>query len=188
MNCQVSCGESIILSGRKASIIGGEVGAIRSIEADILGSDGEVSTSVKIGNDLAVRRRIGILQNKILILQLLKLRRISCQQSGIPDLHTQKIGTSGIVLLVLKDLQSLFNLGIEAGKDIVLRSGVMGASRAVIESKGNISAKFFEYTNRRRRLSRIPAESQFCRHSCQSYRPSEKYMSNRLLNVQTLFP
>ena len=35
---------------------------------------------------------------------------------------------------------------IEAGKDIVLRSGVMGASRAVINSKGNISAKFFEYT------------------------------------------
>ncbi len=35
---------------------------------------------------------------------------------------------------------------IEAGKDIVLRSGVMGASRASITSKGNISAKFFEYT------------------------------------------
>ncbi|MCI9081604.1 MAG: DUF342 domain-containing protein [Lachnospiraceae bacterium] len=65
LNCQVSCGESIILNGRKASIIGGEVGAIQSIEADILGSDGEVSTNVKIGNDLAVRRRIGILQNKI---------------------------------------------------------------------------------------------------------------------------
>ncbi len=65
LNCQVSCGESIILNGRKASIIGGEVGAIQSIEADILGSDGEVSTNVKIGNDLAVKRRIGILQNKI---------------------------------------------------------------------------------------------------------------------------
>ena len=35
---------------------------------------------------------------------------------------------------------------IEAGKDVVLRSGVMGASRASITSKGNISAKFFEYT------------------------------------------
>ncbi len=65
LNCQVSCGESIILNGKKASIIGGEVGAIRSIEADILGSEGEVKTSVKIGNDPAVKRRIGILQNKI---------------------------------------------------------------------------------------------------------------------------
>ncbi len=65
LNCQVSCGESIILNGKKASIIGGEVGAIQSIEADILGSEGEVKTNVKIGNDLAVRRRIGILQNKI---------------------------------------------------------------------------------------------------------------------------
>lgn len=34
---------------------------------------------------------------------------------------------------------------IEAGKDIVLRSGVMGASRASITTRGNISAKFFEY-------------------------------------------
>ena len=33
---------------------------------------------------------------------------------------------------------------IEAGKDIVLRGGVLGAYKAVIRSKGNIHAKFFE--------------------------------------------
>lgn len=67
LNCQVSCGESIILNGKKASIIGGEVGAIESIEVDTLGSEGEVKTQVKIGNDMATRRRISVLQNKIKI-------------------------------------------------------------------------------------------------------------------------
>lgn len=67
LNCQVSCGESILLNGKKASIIGGEVGAIESIEVDTLGSEGEVRTHVKIGNDMATRRRIAVLQNKIKI-------------------------------------------------------------------------------------------------------------------------
>ena len=31
LNCQVSCGESILLDGKKASIVGGEVGAIQGI-------------------------------------------------------------------------------------------------------------------------------------------------------------
>ncbi len=65
MNCQVSCGESIILDGKKASIIGGEVGAIQSIMVNTLGSDGEVKTQVRIGNGPAVLRRIGVLKNKI---------------------------------------------------------------------------------------------------------------------------
>lgn len=65
LNCQVSCGESIILDGKKASIVGGEVGAIQSIVVNTLGSDGEVRTNVRIGNGTAVRRRIGVLKNKI---------------------------------------------------------------------------------------------------------------------------
>ncbi len=65
LNCQVSCGESIILDGKKASIIGGEVGAIQSIEVNTLGSDGEVKTAVRIGNSPSVMRRIGVLKNKI---------------------------------------------------------------------------------------------------------------------------
>lgn len=65
LNCQVSCGESIVLDGKKASIIGGEVGAIQGIVVNTLGSDGEVKTHVKIGNGSAVMRRIGILKNKI---------------------------------------------------------------------------------------------------------------------------
>lgn len=65
LNCQVSCGENIVLDGKKASIVGGEVRAIQGIVVHTLGSDGEVRTQVKIGNDASVRRRIGVLKNKI---------------------------------------------------------------------------------------------------------------------------
>ncbi len=65
LNCQVSCGENIILEGKKASIIGGEVGAIQGIVVNTLGSNGQVRTKVKIGNGSSVMRRIGILKSKI---------------------------------------------------------------------------------------------------------------------------
>lgn len=35
---------------------------------------------------------------------------------------------------------------IEAGKDIILRSGMLGSNRAFVKTKGNITAKFFEFT------------------------------------------
>lgn len=35
---------------------------------------------------------------------------------------------------------------LEAGKDIILRSGMMGGNRAFVKTKGNITAKFFEFT------------------------------------------
>jgi hypothetical protein len=35
---------------------------------------------------------------------------------------------------------------LEAGKDIVLRSGMMGGNKALVRTKGNIIAKFFEFT------------------------------------------
>ncbi len=69
LNCKVSCGGSIVLDGKKASIVGGDVWAIESISVHTLGSDGEVKTKVRIGNDAAVVRRISILRNKIKVEQ-----------------------------------------------------------------------------------------------------------------------
>lgn len=65
LNCKVSSGKSIVLDGKKASIIGGDIWAIERIAVHTLGSDGEVKTKVRIGNDEAVKRRISILRNKI---------------------------------------------------------------------------------------------------------------------------
>lgn len=36
---------------------------------------------------------------------------------------------------------------IEAGKDVILRSGMLGGNKASVKSKGSITAKFFEFTN-----------------------------------------
>lgn len=36
---------------------------------------------------------------------------------------------------------------LEAGKDIILRSGMLGGNKASVKTKGNITAKFFEFTN-----------------------------------------
>ena len=36
---------------------------------------------------------------------------------------------------------------IEAGKDVILRSGMLGGNKASVKSKGNITAKFFEFTS-----------------------------------------
>ena len=35
---------------------------------------------------------------------------------------------------------------LEAGKDIILRSGMLGGNKASVRTKGNITAKFFEFT------------------------------------------
>ena len=36
---------------------------------------------------------------------------------------------------------------IEAGKDVILRSGMLGGNKASVKTKGSITAKFFEFTN-----------------------------------------
>lgn len=65
LNCKVSCGANIILDGRKSSIVGGNIWAIEGVSVYNLGSEGEVRTHIRIGNDAAVLRRISILRNKI---------------------------------------------------------------------------------------------------------------------------
>ncbi len=36
---------------------------------------------------------------------------------------------------------------LEAGKDIILRSGMLGGNKGTVKTKGNITAKFFEFTS-----------------------------------------
>lgn len=65
LNCQVACKKHIILSGRKAAIIGGQVSAIEGIETGNLGNEVEIMTDVRVGNDLEVWQRVHILNKKI---------------------------------------------------------------------------------------------------------------------------
>lgn len=79
---------------------------------------------------------------------------------GDVDVHTGNIDFRGDVVIhgnvtvgaMVKATGSITVDGIcegctlEAGKDILLRGGVLGGHRATIRTKGNINAKFFEYS------------------------------------------
>lgn len=65
MNCEVDCKGKITLSGRRASIIGGEVHAIEGIEVFSLGNDAETKTYIYAGADPDMHTRMGMLEKKI---------------------------------------------------------------------------------------------------------------------------
>lgn len=65
MNCEVVCKGKVTLSGKKGSIVGGNTWAVQGIEVENLGNEVEVKTSVRVGNDMDVMRRIKVLQKKV---------------------------------------------------------------------------------------------------------------------------
>lgn len=133
LNCQVSCGESITLNGKKASIIGGEVGAIESIEVDTLGSEGEVRTHVRIGNDMATRRRIAVLQNKIKI-EKTNLDKI---EEGLKILQDMKNDPRRTDLLRVKIRDTALLAGDEAELQ-KLQDQIERARGGVVRVTGNV--------------------------------------------------
>ncbi|WP_099468673.1 DUF342 domain-containing protein [Konateibacter massiliensis] len=58
MNCTVSAGESIYISGKKATILGGVVKAASRIEAVVVGNEAEAPTRLSVGIDEETRQRI----------------------------------------------------------------------------------------------------------------------------------
>lgn len=65
MNCEVDCKGKIVLTGRRASIIGGEVHALEGIEVVSLGNDAETKTYIYVGADPNMQTRIAMLERKI---------------------------------------------------------------------------------------------------------------------------
>ena len=65
MNCDVDCKGKIILSGRRASIIGGEAHAIEGFEVMNLGNDAETKTYIYAGADPDMHTRIAMLEKTI---------------------------------------------------------------------------------------------------------------------------
>lgn len=97
--------------------------------------------------------KIEMKNNRIQVLSVYEI-------SGDVDVHTGNIDFRGDVVIhgnvtvgaVVRATGSVTVDGIceactiEAGKDIVLRGGVLGGHKAFIRSKGDIHAKFFEYS------------------------------------------
>lgn len=65
MNCNIDCKGKIVLTGRRASIIGGEVHAVEGIEVFSLGNDAEVRTYIYAGADPDLHTRMSMLERKI---------------------------------------------------------------------------------------------------------------------------
>ena len=66
MNCEVDCHGKITLTGRRASIIGGEVHAIEGIEVMSLGNEAETKTYIYAGADPDMHTRIAMLEKTII--------------------------------------------------------------------------------------------------------------------------
>ncbi|MBQ8280227.1 MAG: DUF342 domain-containing protein [Roseburia sp.] len=65
MNCEVDCKGKITLTGRRASIIGGEVHAVEGVEVFSLGNDAETKTYIYVGADPDMHARLTMLEKKI---------------------------------------------------------------------------------------------------------------------------
>lgn len=65
MNCEVECKGKITLSGKRASIIGGQVHAVEGIEVANLGNDAETKTYIYIGIDSDEQARMLMLDKQI---------------------------------------------------------------------------------------------------------------------------
>lgn len=65
LDCKVFCGGDITLQGKRASIIGGNVHAVRGIKATNIGNDAETRTDIIVGTGLEEETKLAQLQKKV---------------------------------------------------------------------------------------------------------------------------
>jgi uncharacterized protein (DUF342 family) len=82
MNSFVSAGESILISGKKAMIIGGTVKAISRIDVPIAGNEAEIETELIVGIDDEVKERIARIKSVFKIIDT-KLNEINVELSEL---------------------------------------------------------------------------------------------------------
>lgn len=65
MNCKVDCKGKVVLTGKRASIIGGEIHAIEGVEVYSLGNEAETRTYIYAGAEPELQTRMAMLERKI---------------------------------------------------------------------------------------------------------------------------
>lgn len=65
LNCDVVCGEKVLITSKRGYIVGGTLRAISGVEANGIGNDIGVKTSVAVGAEVEVYRRLKVLEHKI---------------------------------------------------------------------------------------------------------------------------
>ena len=139
MNCDVKCGGRIILTGRRASIIGGEVHAIAGMEVFSLGNEAETKTNIFVGVDPDMHTRIAMLERKIIDLK----EELAKVEKGIAQFKTlerekqvsyaQDPRRMALLRIRIKDNAALAENEAEMRKlqDLIERS--MGASVKILD-------------------------------------------------------
>lgn len=64
MNCNITCGDSVNISGRFGIIVGGKVHALREIEATIIGNMAETRTELEVGTGEDLYAKLGYVEGK----------------------------------------------------------------------------------------------------------------------------
>ena len=70
LDCTVACRGSILIQGRTAKIIGGDVSAVKGIRATTIGNEAEMRTAVSVGVDTDCMARLNLLKKKLEITKM----------------------------------------------------------------------------------------------------------------------
>lgn len=65
LDCTVACRGSLLIQGRTAKIIGGNVSAVKGIKATTIGNDAEMRTSISVGISTECISRLNLLKKKL---------------------------------------------------------------------------------------------------------------------------
>lgn len=82
MNCTVMAGENILISGKKATILGGSVQATSRIDVMVAGNDAEIHTKLAVGMNEEARQRIVKIKLAFQVIDR-KLREIDIELNNI---------------------------------------------------------------------------------------------------------
>lgn len=142
-NCDVVCGEKIILAGKKGFVVGGTLRAISGIEANNIGNAMEVKTSLAVGAEVDVYRRLKVLEHKIEAIQKnmeaidLKVRALEKELSAMKTMDAFKQDPRKVSLLrmKIKENTSLQEARLESEE---LSSIVSRADGAMISVYGKV--------------------------------------------------
>ena len=139
MDCSVICHGQIRLTGRKGSIIGGKVQAIRGLIATSLGNDAEKRTEIFVGAGIDVYSRLRVMEKKIEMTreELAKIEEglekfeILSKERGVS--YTNDPRRTSLLRIKIKDSAMLASDEEEVRKLRILAESSRGACVSVIQ-------------------------------------------------------
>lgn len=139
MNCTIHCNSKIILNGRRASVIGGEVHAVQGIEAFSIGNAAETKTYVYAGAELALYTRAAQLEKQISDIQT-EIMKIEKGLEQFKNLEKEKTASyandprrMALLRIRIRDVASLAEAEEEAKSVNILLKRARGATVKILD-------------------------------------------------------